>query len=109
MNNPPYVAHPTHKVGLTHVETGTIFPDQFHDWPIYKVDNTTIGSSKPIALNQSEFDRLTRGTALIYIAGTVNYFDEFGLKHWVRFCTSLPTAIDSQAVCPKYNKADSNY
>jgi hypothetical protein len=109
MNNPPHVEHPKHKVGLTHIETGTIFPDQFHDWPISKVDNTSIGPSQPTTVTQEEVDRVNNGAARVYIEGTITYWDEFGRKHWTRYCTSLPGSIDNQPACPKYNRADSDY
>ena len=109
MNDPPYVAHPTHLIGFTHIETGTIFPDQAHDWPISKVGNTKVGKSEPVALTQSEVDLLAHGAALIYIGGTIAYFDEFGLKHWTRYCTTVPDSHNGQASCPKYNRADNAY
>jgi hypothetical protein len=108
MNNPPHVEHPTHRVGLTHVDTGSIFPDQFHDWPIAKVDDSRIGASGPVPITQGDLDRLRNGD-LIYIEGTVTYWDEFGNKHWTRYCNSIPKTFDSQLACVKYNRADSEY
>ena len=109
MNNPPHVEHPTHKIGLTHVNTGTIFPDQFHDWPISKVDNSKIGDSQPVPVTQAEVDLLRQGSAIVYIEGTVSYWDEFGTKHWTRSCTAIPKTNITQLACVDYNRADNNY
>ena len=108
MTNPPRLDRPTHWAGITSAESGAIFPDQFHDLPISEVGGCP-NNCGPIHLSQSEFDLIVGGNALIYIAGTTTYTDAFGLKHWTRFCSTIPNTHNAQLVCPQYNRADNNY
>jgi hypothetical protein len=109
MTHPPHVNNPKEFVGINKVTSGTIFPEQFHDLPILDIGVVAAGQSRSIVINQDEIDRLTSGSALIYVVGTATYSDEFGLHHWTRFCTTLPKTENAKLECVKYNRADSNY
>jgi hypothetical protein len=108
MTDPPHVDKPTHWAGITTADSGAIFPEQFHDLPISKVGGYP-DKWGPIPLTQPELDSITRGEALLYIAGTTTYTDAFGHKHWTRFCTTMPNTHNAQLACPQYNRADSDY
>ena len=89
-----------------HIETGIIFPDTFTEREIVR-DREQDGKPVPLLLTIPEAIDLIAGRTLLYVAGIVKYFDEFGISHSTRFCRPLSDASMNHR-CARYNAVDSN-
>jgi hypothetical protein len=94
------------KTVVNQIETGVIFPDSFTERGVTR-GKTENGKEIPDPLLLSEVTDIVSGRAMIYVAVRIEYFDEFGKRHWTDFCRPLSDASENR-LCAKYNAVDDN-
>jgi len=74
-------------------------------WPSQKIQITYAALDHPIT--EQEWDRLKSGDCLLFLYGTVNYYDIFGESHYQHFCNLwYPVTPHNFVACMSYNDSD---
>lgn len=93
------------KLLLGKVPTASTIPI---DNPVPKVLGPNTISAVPVILYGQEPQRFPKGDWVSYLIGRIDYTDEFGVPHWLKFCYFVVNAKGDLWNCKEGNEEDRN-